>query len=277
MERMESSRFGVGYEEIDDQLLQADNGETGQLPRAGWDKQEQLSKNRVIRWKPSPQVLAVVALILLVTLTASWVKTMLFPGGSAQESVLTLESPSASSQNQASLPTQQAAGNSQSAVSESTAAASLWVHVTGAVKRPGLYELPAQARISQAIDQAGGVKPEADLNLINIAAPAVDGSQIYVPSQGEDPPVLSDKASTATSAASTAAAAGQETAQSDLINLNTASVQELEQLPKVGPVLAQRIVDWREENGGFKSVADLDAVSGIGPAMMQTLTPLVTV
>ncbi len=178
MERMESSRFGVGYEEIDDQLLQADNGETGQLPRAGWDKQEQLSKNRVIRWKPSPQVLAVVALILLVTLTASWVKTMLFPGGSAQESVLRLESPSASSQNQASLPTQQAAGNSQSAVSESTAAASLWVHVTGAVKRPGLYELPAQARISQAIDQAGGVKPEADLNLINIAAPAVDAYQI---------------------------------------------------------------------------------------------------
>lgn len=145
------------------------------------------------------------------------------------------------------------------------------IHVAGAVAVPGVVQLPAGSRVHQAIAEAGGATPSADLNRLNLAAVLADGQKLYVPVPGESTPVElpgSPAAGQASGAAAGSAGAGK-------VNLNTASVEELDALPKVGPVLAQRIVDWRKEHGPFKSVEELDAVDGVGPKMLETLLPLV--
>lgn len=145
------------------------------------------------------------------------------------------------------------------------------VHVAGAVAVPGVVQLPAGSRVHQAIAGAGGGTPSADLNRINLAAVLVDGQKLYVPVPGEDFPADSPgpAGTAAEEPGSRAPASGGK------VNLNTAGVEELDALPKVGPVLAQRIVDWRKEHGLFKSVEELDAVDGVGPKMLETLLPLV--
>jgi competence protein ComEA len=153
---------------------------------------------------------------------------------------------------------------------------SVTVHVAGEVEKPGLVELPAGARIADALKAAGGATAEAELDLVNLAAPALDASQILVPgpetvagpgdgaSNGAVPPRTGD-------AAGAAGAAPGEGA----VNINTADAATLEQLPGIGPALASRIVDHRNQVGPFASMEDLDAVSGIGPAMMERLDGLV--
>lgn len=144
------------------------------------------------------------------------------------------------------------------------------IHVAGAVHTPGVVELPAGSRIHQAIAGAGGSLPGADLNRLNLAAVLTDGQKVHVPLLGEkpseDPGKNVDEDAT-----------GSGTAAADRINLNTATVDELGTLPRVGPVLAQRIADWRKEHGNFKTVEELDAVDGVGPKMLEALLPLVTV
>lgn len=135
------------------------------------------------------------------------------------------------------------------------------VHVTGAVESPGLYELPAGARVADAIAAAGGMGADAEESALNLAAPVGDGTQIYVPIIGESPP---------------AAAAGSPAA-GGLVNINSAGSAELESLPGIGPALAGRIIAHREANGPFSAVEDLDAVSGIGPAILSQLAELATV
>lgn len=146
------------------------------------------------------------------------------------------------------------------------------VHVSGAVRAPGVVTLPAGSRVHQAISAAGGAAADADLDVLNLAAVAEDGQKIHLPRQGElpggDGAGSQGQGSTAPPAA---AGAGAK------ININTAGVDELDALPKVGPVLAQRIVDWRKEHGPFSAIEDLDAVDGVGPKMLETLLPLVTV
>jgi competence protein ComEA len=152
------------------------------------------------------------------------------------------------------------------------------IHVAGAVALPGVVQLPAGSRVHQAIAEAGGATSSADLNRLNLAAVLADGQKLYVPVSGESIPAElpgstaagQDPGSGAGAGAGTAAGAGK-------VNLNTAGVEELDALPKVGPVLAQRIVDWRKEHGPFKSVEELDAVDGVGPKMLETLLPLVGV
>ncbi|WP_313902518.1 ComEA family DNA-binding protein, partial [Arthrobacter sp. KBS0703] len=153
------------------------------------------------------------------------------------------------------------------------------VHVAGAVKKAGIVELPRNSRVHQAIAAAGGAAPAADLNRLNLASVLEDGQKIYVPGRGEATPpdgapdaVPPDGAGTgpATSGATGGRSGGK-------VNLNSAGAEELAELPKVGPVLAQRIVDWRKEHGPFKTVEELDAVDGVGPKMLETLLPLVTV
>jgi competence protein ComEA len=136
------------------------------------------------------------------------------------------------------------------------------VSVVGRVARPGLVTLPSGARVADAIEAAGGLLPETDPASINLAAVVADGQQIAigvpgVPSDGgpSPPPVSSD----------------------GLVNLNTATVGELDGLPGIGPVLAQRIVDHRAASGPFSSVEQLDDVPGIGPSTAAELTGLVTV
>lgn len=144
------------------------------------------------------------------------------------------------------------------------------IHVAGAVHTPGVVELPAGSRIHQAIGGAGGSLPGADLNRLNLAAILTDGQKVHVPLLGEQ--LSEDPGKDAAEDAT-----GSGAAATDKINLNTASVDELGTLPRVGPVLAQRIADWRKEHGNFKTVEELDAVDGVGPKMLEALLPLVTV
>jgi competence protein ComEA len=140
--------------------------------------------------------------------------------------------------------------------------ARLVVHVVGAVRRPGLYRLADGARIADAVRRAGGATRRADLSLVNLAAPIADGSQVVVPRRA--PPA----ASGSDEGADASVPAGP-------IHLNTATVEQLDELPGVGPVTAQKIVDYREQHGAFSSVDDLDAIPGIGPARLEQLRELV--
>jgi competence protein ComEA len=138
----------------------------------------------------------------------------------------------------------------------------LIVHVVGAVMRPGLYRLPAGARIADALRRAGGATRRADRSLVNLAAPVSDGTQVVVPRR------VSSAAAGADGVGAAASAGGP-------VHLNTATVDQLDELPGVGPVTAQKIVDWREQHGAFSSVDDLDAIPGIGPARLEQLRELV--
>jgi competence protein ComEA len=143
----------------------------------------------------------------------------------------------------------------------------LVVHVVGAVRRPGLYRLREGARVADAVARAGGAKGRADLAALNLAAPLVDGTQVLVPSRalGAAPPPA---------AAGAPSSGGIEAGRKP--SLSSATVEELDQLPGVGPVTAQKIVDYRTAHGPFRSVDDLDAVPGIGPARIEQLRELVT-
>jgi competence protein ComEA len=145
-------------------------------------------------------------------------------------------------------------------------AADVVVHVAGAVVAPGVHRLPAGARVIDAVTVAGGPLPEASLDAINLAAPLVDGLRLYVPRVGE---------------VVTAVAPGVDapgvTATSGPVDLNRATVAELDGLPGVGPATAAAIVEHRERAGPFASVDDLEDVPGIGPAKLAALAGLVTV
>jgi competence protein ComEA len=161
------------------------------------------------------------------------------------------------------------------------------VHVAGAVKKTGVVvRLARGSRVHEAIAAAGGARQEADLDRLNLASPLEDGQKIYVPRRGEVAPADATGAAPAdkSGADGTSGADGAPNGTGGLggngggkINLNTATVEELGELPRVGPVLAQRIVDWRTQQGPFKSPEELDAVDGVGPKMLETLLPLVTV
>lgn len=133
------------------------------------------------------------------------------------------------------------------------------VHVAGQVIAPGIVDLPAGSRVHEAIAAAGGASAEADLDAVNLARVLVDGEQVYVPQPGEAVPV----------AARGSAAVG-------LVDLNAADLADLDALPGIGPVLAQRILDWRSEHGRFTSVEELGEVSGIGPTLLAKIRDLVT-
>lgn len=139
----------------------------------------------------------------------------------------------------------------------------LYVHVLGAVERPGLYVLALDARVVDAVAAAGGSTDQADLAGVNLARVVTDGEQIVVPVVGAAPPV-------APSGSAGPGDGGTGNATSDgVIDLNTADQAALETLPRIGPALAERIVAWREENGRFRSVDDLLAVPGIGEKLLE--------
>jgi competence protein ComEA len=135
------------------------------------------------------------------------------------------------------------------------------VHVVGQVYKPGLYSLPEGSRVDDAIKRAGGPKPKAALALVNLAAPVADGQQVVVPSNRE--------AAQALAGGSMAGGAGGP------VHLNSATLDQLDELPGIGPVTAQKILDYRSEHGAFGSVEELDAVPGIGPATLDELRDLV--
>ena len=135
------------------------------------------------------------------------------------------------------------------------------VHVVGQVYTPGLYSLPDGSRVDDAIKRAGGPRPRAALALVNLAAPVADGQQVVVPSTRE--------AAQALAGGALAGGAGGR------VHLNSATLDQLDELPGIGPVTAQKILDYRSEHGAFGSVEELDAVPGIGPATLDELRDLV--
>jgi len=145
------------------------------------------------------------------------------------------------------------------------AATRVVVDVVGAVRRPGLYRLEQGTRIADAVARAGGATPKADLALINLAAPLADGEQVVVPKRGSAVP----GAGAAGAGAAGAAPAGGP------VHLSTATLEQLDSLPGIGPVTAQKILDYRQKHGAFTSVDELDAVPGIGPARLDQLQDLV--
>ncbi|KUG61015.1 hypothetical protein AVL61_15315 [Kocuria rosea subsp. polaris] len=158
----------------------------------------------------------------------------------------------------------------------------LVVHVTGEVARPGVVSVAAGARVVDAVEAAGGLTDAAVTDTVNLAAPVTDGQQVLVPDRDTAPaPGTGRPAAPAPVPANPAAPPGPAGAgvpnPSGTLDLNTATAAELESLPRVGPVLAARIVEFRQQHGGFAAVADLDAVPGIGPTLMEALGPLVTV
>lgn len=156
-----------------------------------------------------------------------------------------------------------------SASEENAAAASgeVVVHVTGAVSAPGVYTLPSDARVDDAV-RAAGATAEADLSQLNLAQKLADGQKITVPAIGS---------------ASTSAGEGTATTPADassdgaLVNINTASLEELETLPSIGEVRAQAIITYRETNGGFRTIEELQEVSGIGEKIFADVAPYITV
>lgn len=160
---------------------------------------------------------------------------------------------------------------------DASAADGLYVHVLGRVAHPGLFILQPDARLVDALAAAGGTLDDADLQAVNLARPLSDGEQVVVPRIGEAPPPVNGAGGTAggTSGGGTGGAAG---APGDgVIDLNTADQTALETLPRIGPALAQRIIEWREENGRFRSVDDLLAVPGIGEKLLAGLREKVRV
>jgi competence protein ComEA len=137
------------------------------------------------------------------------------------------------------------------------------VDVAGWVRRPGVYEFTEGARVIDAIDAAGGARSGAVLEALNLAAPLTDGTQILVPREGQE--------GVAPAPVTGGAVAG------GLINVNSAIATELEELPGIGEVIAQRIIDYRTENGPFATVDELLDVSGIGDAILESIRELVTV
>jgi competence protein ComEA len=145
---------------------------------------------------------------------------------------------------------------------ERAASGRVFVHVTGAVRRPGVYRLPAWARLDLAVRRAGGAARGADLQGVNLAAKVADGQQVVVPRAGPGGP-------------GAIVAAGVEAGGDGMpqgpISLNTATPEQLDQLDGVGPATAQKILEWRKQHGGFRSVDDLKQISGIGPKRFASL------
>ena len=272
---------------------------------AEWEQADQPGTTRSTRWGLSPRVLLLVAVLALVAVV--WGVTQFSAAPRAEQ----LASPSATAESVQAVGAQQSPGTqstaqsgahpSESAQGGASGEATVRVHVAGAVNNPGVYTLPAQGRAVDAIAAASGAAADADLDRVNLAGSLSDGVQIYVPHRGETaaPAQIQPNGGTANAGqgnsangaaqngasqggaqpqpARTLTASGSAQKGSTPVNINTATAEELQTLPRIGPAMAQRIIAWREAHGGFRSVDELDAVPGIGPSMLENLRPLVTV
>jgi competence protein ComEA len=149
------------------------------------------------------------------------------------------------------------------AAAGAAAATPVVVDVEGAVRRPGLVHLPEHARVADAVARAGGISRRADRSGVNLAAPVSDGQQVLVPSRGGG------------GTAGAVSGAGAESGVSSPVSLSSATAEQLDGLPGVGPVTAQKIIAYRTQHGPFHSVDELDAIPGIGPARIADLRGLV--
>jgi len=265
-------------------LLEHGQGEDGfeyRGPGGGEGAESESGRAPSLRWRIGLRVA-----VLLAALAAAGGAWFWFQAGSAVPEILPLSGVSSGGHPEQSRG-DAAAGSAPDPASgqgEPTTAGLVVVHVAGAVAKPGVFRLQQGSRVDDAIAAAGGALADGDANRLNLALVVEDGQKIYVPQHGEPLPAGADAAAPGGAGPDGSGAGfsgtngtGQQGAPGGKVNLNTAGAAELDALPKVGPVLAQRIVDWRKEHGPFKSVEELDAVDGVGPKMLEALLPLVTV
>ena len=159
----------------------------------------------------------------------------------------------------------------------STAQPEIVVHVMGAVKSPGVYHLSTDARVHEAIEEAGGKTGQADLHSLNLAAKVRDGEQIYVPEIHQIPDV-GQTIPTSSSSAAPPQPSVRRSASSNgsRININTATFQELQTLRGIGPTMAQRIIEYRQTSGRFATVDDLTNVKGVGEKTLEKIRDSIT-
>lgn len=212
---------------------------------------------------------AVIVAMLVVIAMASGLAMASVGGRSGNVSFERVEGSGPSVEPGSSDPSDDASDGSSSGASAET---EMYVDVDGAVASPGVYRLKDGARVSQAIDAAGGLTAEADVTGLNRAAKVTDGQKIYVPTVGEQQAALA-----AGGAEGGAAAVSGAGASSGLVNINTASAAELQTLSGIGPSMAQSIIDERTQNGAFASVDDLMRVSGIGEKKLAKIKDCICV
>jgi competence protein ComEA len=157
----------------------------------------------------------------------------------------------------------QAAGPPAPVRIERPAQTAALVHVAGAVRHPGVYKLHDGDRVKDAVARAGGARAGADVNAINLAAKVADGQQVVVPRRGAAAPAAGE--------ATVGTSAGDAGATQPPVSLNSATAEQLDTLDGVGPATAQKILDYRREHGGFRSIDDLGEVPGIGPKRLAAL------
>lgn len=233
---------------------------------AGIDLGVGIDESTEVDWEEAPrpaplwrsQILIPAVLMIAVVAAAWWTVSWLTTSGSPGTEAVPTSVPVSSDQPEPPDPPVMS-GSSVSGVQENETI----VHVAGQVRTPGIVRLPASSRVVDAVQAAGGPTDEAQLDLVNLAAPLTDGAQILVPGPEDSAPSSPGTALAATGAVGSTGAA--------TVNVNTADAGVLESLPGIGPALAQRIIDHREQFGPFGSLKDLDAVSGIGPAMLERL------
>ncbi|CAN5570604.1 hypothetical protein BH23ACT6_BH23ACT6_07880 [soil metagenome] len=220
--------------------------------------------------------LLVVLVLVVLGVRVAWAERVAQPelvrpadGAATSANPLADDSPPSGAEDPAA-PTQNA-----SATGTTPPAAETLVHVIGAVREPGVVSVPAGARVSDAVQAAGGVSDEAELSRLNLARVVLDGERIWVPVTGADPPSeVSNPGSTPASAGPSDPGAASSPG---LVDINTADTTGLEALPGVGPVTAAAILAWRDEHGAFSTVEELLEVSGIGPRTLENVRDMVVV
>jgi competence protein ComEA len=235
----------------------------------GWVPQRPsaLAEPLRVRWAPARRAVIGLAVVLLVAVLVAVL--IVWRAQPSAEAAPVVRRSGATSAVTPSVATPVAA--SGSTATGAPAPAEVVVHVVGAVHRPGLVHLPLGSRVADAVSAAGGTTPGAQAASVNLARLLVDGEQLVVQRRGR--PALVP----APGAAAADLASGAGTPPPGPVDLNSATQEALDALPGIGPVLAQRILDWRTANGRFSSVDELGEVSGIGEATLADLRPVVTV
>lgn len=214
-----------------------------------------------VRWVGLGRIVGSAVVVLAVLAGAYW---LVRPPAATTESKLPYAGATTTT-----TPTASGPGATASGAPEPTTTSvptQLVVHVAGAVVAPGVHLLPAGARTIDAVTAAGGLTADANVDAVNLAAPMVDGQRVYVPRVGEVPPVVVDSGAGPTAAA-----------PSGPVNVNTATADELDSLPGVGPSTAAAILAHRQQHGPFAAIEELGEVRGIGPAKLEALRGLVMV
>jgi competence protein ComEA len=230
-----------------------------------------------LRAAVAPRVLAVgaLAVVAIVVLGGGWVLGQRSRGGPPPEVAL----PRAAAPD-ATAPTGDGApgGAGRNVTGASQPMGPVTVHAAGAVVHRGVYRLPPGARVSDLLDAAGGAAPDAEVDALNLAAPLADGQRVYVPRRGElEPGALLAEGAALDGGSAPATGTNGRSPPDRPVDLNTATLDQLDALPGVGPATAQAIIDHRRAHGRFRSVEELLDVRGIGPSRLEALRKKVRV